>query len=281
MTRGQRLARPFAALTVAGSDSGGGAGIQADLRTFAAHGLLGCTALTAVTAQNTLGVSAVAGLEPALVAAQIKAVLDDLPVRAVKTGMLFSAAVIEVVAAALEATALPLVVDPVCVASSGDALIEDDAVALIVDRLMPLAAVVTPNLPECARLLGRSLDEVLAARPEAVADALAARIGDVVVVVKGGHRAGSERCSDLVRYADGSYTWLEAPRIDTRCDHGTGCTFSAAIAANLARGVSLREALRRAKRFVTSAIADAREVGAGRSPVNHLWSLHDADDCEG
>lgn len=263
--------RAWAALTIAGSDSGGGAGIQADLRTFAAHGLLGCSAITAVTAQNTLGVRRVDLLPPAAVTAQIGAVLDDLPVRAAKTGMLATAEIVEAVAAAwaqLPAPA-PLVVDPVMIAKGGHPLLADTAVAAILHRLLPLATVITPNLPEAAALLGRAGIE----DPAEAAEALAERVGDrATIVIKGGHAAGAD-ATDVVRFPDGRRLTLSAPRVDTRCDHGTGCSLSAAITARLALGEDLDAAIAGAKAWLTGALRSALPVGAGHSPVDHLWAL--------
>lgn len=265
------LSVPLAALTIAGSDSGGGAGIQADLRTFAAHGLLGCTAITAITAQNTRGVRAWEPVSPSLVAAQIEAVLTDLPVRAAKTGMLGTRTVIEQVAAAWQTTGagLPLVIDPVMVATSGDRLLGPDAEHAL-RELLALAAVVTPNLPEAAALSGLPL----AAAPEAHAEAIAALAPRAAVVVKGGHRvAASADARDLVRYPDGSTEVLVAPWIETRSTHGTGCTLSAAIAANLALGSELPEALRAARAYLSGALEHAQAIGSGHGPVDHLWAL--------
>ncbi|MFO0749229.1 MAG: bifunctional hydroxymethylpyrimidine kinase/phosphomethylpyrimidine kinase [Myxococcota bacterium] len=267
------LSLPLAALSIAGSDSGGGAGIQADLRTFAAHGLLGCTAITAITAQNTRGVAAWEPVSPALVAAQIDAVLGDLPVRAAKTGMLGTRAVIDAVVGAWTAhaaRALPLVVDPVMVATSGHRLLADDAIDAVRAALLPLATVITPNLPEAAVLSGLGED----AAPEAHAAAIARLAPRAAIVVKGGHRrAASDEARDLVRYADGSVEVLVAPWVETTSTHGTGCTLSAAIAANLALGASLPDALRAARDYLTGALRHALPLGGGHGPVDHLWDL--------
>ncbi|MEZ4266690.1 MAG: bifunctional hydroxymethylpyrimidine kinase/phosphomethylpyrimidine kinase [Myxococcota bacterium] len=266
------ISRPICALTIAGSDSGGGAGIQADLRTFAAHGLLGCTAITAITAQNTLAVTRADAMDPSLVVAQIDAVLADLPVRAAKTGMLATSAIVRAVASrwASADEAIPFVVDPVMVSTGGDRLLDADAIDAVRRLLLPMATVLTPNLPEAAALLGV---EHVANAEDAVA-ALAALCGpQTTVVLKGGHRLSSPRAADLVRLPDGHHFWLDAPRIDTRCDHGTGCTFAAAITANLALGHSVRNALIEAKRYLTGAMHLAVPVGAGHAPVDHLWQL--------
>jgi hydroxymethylpyrimidine/phosphomethylpyrimidine kinase len=254
------------ALTIAGSDSGGGAGIQADLRTFAAHRVHGASAITAVTAQNSVTVTAWAALDPGLVRAQIEAVATDMPVAATKTGMLGNAAVIEVVAAAAGALALgPLVVDPVMVAKSGDRLLDPAAERAYVDRLLPRAALITPNLHEAAALLGRPVrtpDEMRAA-----AAALRA-LGAGAVLVKGGALPGGDA---LDVFCDGARVVdLTSPRVDTRNVHGTGCTLSAAICARLALGAGLLEAVEGAKAWLTEGLRRSYAVGKGRGPVNHL-----------
>ena len=254
------------ALTIAGSDSGGGAGIQADLKTFAALGVHGTSAITAITAQNTVDVTDVFELPPRLVRAQIDAVVSDLGVDAAKTGMLSSAEIIEAVAAAVEAHAITtLVVDPVMVAKGGARLLRDDAVGALRSRLLPLAAVLTPNIPEAEVLLGhpvRSLDE----RREAARELLA--LGPRAVVVKGGHAEGA--AVDV--YWDGSeLVELIADRIETANTHGSGCVFSAAIAARLAAGRQAVDAVRDAKQFITNAIEFSLELGHGHGPVNPMF----------
>ena len=263
------------ALTIAGSDSGGGAGIQADLKTFAALGVHGTSAVTAITAQNTVGVTDIFELEPALVRAQVDAVLSDIGVDAAKTGMLSSATIIEAVAAAVEANHLDrLVVDPVMVAKGGARLLRDEAVATLRKRLLPLALVLTPNLPEAEVLLGHPI-EGLEARREAARDLLA--LGPRAVVVKGGHAAGEGgepgEAGDVVDvYWDGAdLVELSARRIDTRNTHGSGCAFSAAIAARLAAGRTPIDAVRDAKQFITSAIEFSLEIGHGHGPVNPMF----------
>ena len=238
------------ALTVAGSDSWGGAGIQADLRTFAAMGVWGTCAVTAVTAQNHRGVLAARVLDPALVGAQIDAVAESEDVGAVKTGMLGDAAVIETVAAALERHHLgPLVVDPVQAASQGGRLLDPDALPVLVERLLPLCTLVTPNLPEAEALIGNRITD----RSEmAAAAAELARLGPAAVLLKGGHLAGPDS-PDLL-WRDGNALWLEGPRIGAVHSHGTGCTLSAAIAAGLARGLDLVEACRTARHYVRQAL---------------------------
>lgn len=265
-----RFSKAIAALTIAGSDSGGGAGIQADLRTFAAHGLLGTSAITAVTAQNTLGVRAWETLSPGLVAAQIEAVLDDLPVRAAKTGMLGAQSIIEAVAAtwSRRAPAIPLVIDPVMVATSGHRLLDARAEGAM-HELLSLATVVTPNRPEAAVLSGLPLEAPALAHAEAIAR----HAPRATIVIKGGHLAGDGPAVDVVRRPDGARYELVAPWVHTTNTHGTGCTFSAAIVANLALGASLDDALSAAKHYLTRALEHALPLGSGHGPVDHLWAL--------
>jgi hydroxymethylpyrimidine/phosphomethylpyrimidine kinase len=255
------------ALTIAGSDSGGGAGIQADLKSFMAHGVYGASAITAITAQNTVGVRAVMLLEPALVAAQVDAVLEDIGADAVKTGMLGSAEIVAAVASALRAHRVAtLVVDPVMVAKSGDRLLASDAVPALCNELLPLATLVTPNLPEASILLGRevrTLDEM----PDAAKEMLA--LGPRNVLLKGGHLAGDEVVDVLL--AGGRLTMLRAPRVSTPNTHGTGCTYAASITALLARGLTVADAVAEARAYVLGAIAQAAPLGSGHGPVHHLW----------
>ncbi len=260
------------ALTIAGSDSSGGAGIQADLKTFTMLGVYGASVITALTAQNTRGVSAVQAVAPAFIRAQIEAVAGDLAVAAVKTGMLADAETVWTVVDAIRAHGLhPLVVDPVMIATSGDALIADSAIAVLRDELLPLADLVTPNLPEAARLLGMGIayDE---AEARAQAKALLA-LGPKAALLKGGHGDGGSAV-DLLATADGIVAF-ERERIATRNTHGTGCTLSAAIVAHLVRGAALEDAVREAKEFVWNALVSGRdlEVGAGHGPVEHLHGL--------
>lgn len=257
------------ALTIAGSDSSGGAGIQADLKTFSALGVYGASAITALTAQNTLGVEAVQVLPPDFVLKQIAAVARDLRVGAIKIGMLATSAVIEAVAEGLKAFGrVPIVLDPVMVAASGDALLDEDAVATLRLVLLPLATLITPNLPEAAKLLGGT--EARDEREMGEQAQALKRIGAKAVLIKGGHAEGANAV-DL--YVDGEGDMrLEAPRVTTRNTHGTGCTLSSAIAAELAKGATLREAAARAKAYVTAAIgaADELHIGKGRGPVHHF-----------
>jgi hydroxymethylpyrimidine/phosphomethylpyrimidine kinase len=255
------------ALTIAGSDSGGGAGIQADLKTFTAFGVYGSSVITAVTAQNTVGVRAIHEIPPEIVAAQIDAVLEDIGADAAKTGMLSSAAIIEAVADRLRAHAFaPLVVDPVMVAKSGDALLRPEAVRALIELLLPLAAVVTPNVPEAGVLCGVEVRDSESAR-EAARRIHA--LGPALVIVKGGHLDG-ERSEDLL-FDGREFELLSGRRVDTPHTHGTGCTFSAAITAGLARGLSPIEAAREARVFLQGAIEHAEPLGAGHGPVNHFW----------
>ncbi len=253
-------------LTIAGSDSGAGAGVQADLKTFAAHGVYGTSAITALTAQNTLGVAGVHVVAAEFVTLQIETVVSDIGCDAVKTGMLATSAIVEVVAAAIESLDLPnLVVDPVMVAKGGDRLLDDDAVHAV-RALIRLARVVTPNIPEA---------EVLADMPiHSVGDMREAgrrilRLGPKAVIVKGGH-LGADECTDLVIAATNETT-LSAPRLHVANTHGTGCTFAAAIAARLALGNSLDEAARGAKEYVTGAMRHGIAVGGGHQPLGHFW----------
>ena len=258
------------AMTIAGSDSGGGAGIQADLKTFAALGVYGTSVLTAVTAQNTMGVTAVHEIPTGNITAQIDAVIDDIGADAVKTGMLASLSIIECVVSALQRHAVPwLVVDPVMVAKSGDPLLWEDAVDALRDRLLPLASVVTPNILEAETLTGMKISSETQVRRAAkkITD-----LGAKAVVVKGGHREGP--AADLF-YDGSSFQEFSAPRIDTTNTHGTGCTFASAIAAGLALGMSLLDAVAEAKEYVTEAIRRSFPVGRGHGPLNHFYKLEE------
>ena len=258
---------PPRVLTVAGSDSGGGAGIQADLKTMLALGVHGMSAVTAITAQNSLGVSGVWELPPEAVRAQISAVVGDIGVDAVKTGMLASAPLVEAVADELAKVAAPLVVDPVAVSKHGDPLLADSAVEALRTRLLPLATVVTPNLDEVRLLTGLEvLDE---SGMRAAAEVLLA-MGPAWVLVKGGHLRHQAEAVDLL--TDGS-TWqeLRAPRYDNRHTHGTGCTLASAIASGLAQGHDVPAAVTAAKDYVSGAVAAGFALGSGIGPVDHAW----------
>ena len=261
---------PPTALTLAGSDSGGGAGIQADLKTFAAHGVFGMSVVTALTAQNTHQVTAVHETPLDVVRAQVDAVATDLPVGAVKTGMLGSVGVIAEVADGIERHGLgPVVVDPVMVTTTGHSLIDAAAVGAVVERMVPLATLVTPNAHEAARLAGFAVETLSDARRAA---AVIRTMGARAVLVKGGHLDGEADAVDLLLDADGEML-LRQPRLDTDTTHGTGCTYASAIAANLARGHALRDAVGRARRYVQGAIAHGLDIGAGNGPTNHVWFL--------
>jgi hydroxymethylpyrimidine/phosphomethylpyrimidine kinase len=254
-------------LIIAGSDSIAGAGIQADLKTCAALGVYGMTAITALTAQNTMGVTAIHEAPPEFVAAQIDAVVTDIRPDAVKTGMLANASIIEVVAAKVKEHALPfLVVDPVMVAKSGDRLLREDAVRALRDQLLPLAHVVSPNIPEAEDILGRRLqtdEEIREAAREIQSG------GARNVVIKGGHREG--KTSVDILYDGRDFHEFSAPRVETESTHGTGCTFASAIAAFLARQETVPEAVGHAKEYLTEALRRAVTIGHGHGPVNHFW----------
>ncbi len=262
--------RPPRTLTIAGSDSGGGAGIQADLKTFAALGCYGMSAITAITAQNTLGVTGVHAIPADMVAAQIDAVASDIGVDAAKTGMLGNAAIVEAVAAAADRHGIRrLVVDPVMISTSGATLADDATTQAMVRLLFPRALLVTPNLPEASYLLGRTIarrEDMEQAARELVA------LGCPAVLLKGGHlEAGDDGLDDLLLGADGSVRVFSHQRVDTRNLHGTGCTLAAAIAAQLARGDTLEDAVETALDFVADAIVAGAdfELGAGNGPLNH------------
>jgi hydroxymethylpyrimidine/phosphomethylpyrimidine kinase len=259
--------RPVA-LTIAGTDSGGGAGIFADLKTFEAHGVWGTAAVVAVTAQNTLGVQAWEPVSPELVRAQVASVVADIGVDAAKTGMLATAAIVREVAVVVrELGVRPLVVDPVSVSKHGHRLLAEDAVEAVRDRLLPLATVVTPNLPEASVLAGFPV----ASRADMEAAGLAlAGLGPEVVLVKGGHLDDAESSPDLV-VAGGEAWWVDGARLPGRHTHGTGCVLSAAICAELARGMEPADACLAAKRFVERAIAAGVEIGGGVGPVDPGW----------
>ncbi len=257
-------------LIVAGSDSGGGAGIQADIKTVTMLDAFAATAVTALTAQNTEGVFGVLPIAPDFIRQQIEVVLDDIGADAVKTGMLHDAGVIEAVAAVLAERApdVPLVVDPVMVAKGGAPLIEPGAIAALKDRLVPRAAVLTPNLPEAEILLGRTIGSLAAMR--GAAEELLA-LGCRAALLKGGHLAGST-VYDVLATAGGLRVW-ESPRIDSRNTHGTGCTLASAIAAGLAQGLAIEPAVERAREYLRRAILSAPAIGRGHGPLDHAHPL--------
>ena len=258
------------ALTIAGSDSGGGAGIQADLKAFEANGVFGMSVVTALTAQNSHEVTAVHAVPPEFVAAQIDAVASDLPVGAVKTGMLMAPEIVEAVADGIARWGLsPVVVDPVMISKSGDPLLEPEAVATVARRMLPLADLVTPNAHEAARLTGldvRTLDDARRAAAQIL------DLGPRAVLVKGGHLDGEPDAVDLLLTADGETVFRER-RIDTANTHGTGCTYASAIAARMARGEGLVDAVGAARRYLQAAIRHSFALGAGHGPTAHFWFL--------
>lgn len=271
-----RWTTPPRLLTIAGSDSGGGAGIQADLKTFAAHGTYGMSVLTAVTAQNTRQVTAIAELTPAMVTAQMDAVFSDIGVDAVKIGMLSSPDIVRAVAEGLRRhRADKVVLDPVMVAKSGDALLQDEAVAALQDELIPLAHLITPNLPEAARLAGLQPDEVQdEAQRRRVGEQLAS-MGPAsrgqAVLMKGGHGEG-EKVVDLL-WDGAGWRRYKHPRQHINATHGTGCTLSSAIAARWAGGVALPQAVQGAIGYLQGAMAASFELGSGHGPVHHFWNM--------
>ncbi|MBI3584919.1 MAG: bifunctional hydroxymethylpyrimidine kinase/phosphomethylpyrimidine kinase [Nitrospinae bacterium] len=256
-------------LTIAGSDSGGGAGIQADLKTFASLGVYGMSAITSITAQNTIGVQGIHDLPPEFVALQIDSVLSDIGVDAAKTGMLSSSAIIEAVASKVREYKIPnLVIDPVMYAKSGDALLRPDARDTLINKLLPLSILITPNIPEAEFLSGikiKGIEDMKKAGKK-----IKKRVG-ADVLVKGGHLRG--KAVDIL-YTGGEFFIFESDRIDTKNTHGTGCTYSAAIASELAKGYKLHDAVKRVKDFITEAIKNSIEIGKGRGPTNPIASLY-------
>ena len=254
-------------VTIAGSDSSGGAGIQADIKTISAHRLYAQSVITALTAQNTTGVYGVHDVPADFVARQIDVVFDDIRPDAVKIGMVSSPEIVEAIAEALVRNgAQNIVVDPVMVATSGSELASNDAVVALREKLVPLATVITPNMPEAEVLLGSAVEG--RDGQEAAARAIAATTG-VSVLVKGGH--GENDANDVLARPDGTVTWFEGERIPTVNTHGTGCTLSSAIACGLAMGQSLEESVAAAKRYITGALAYGLDLGKGSGPMNHMW----------
>ncbi len=262
------------ALTIAGSDSGGGAGIQADIKSMQANGVFAASVITAVTAQNTIAVTEAFDLPLQLIEAQIDAVFDDIPISATKTGMLSSSEIIDLVAKKIqEREARPFVVDPVMISKSGFRLLRDDAVETLKRRLLPLATVVTPNAHEAQHLTGIEINSTGAATEAARA---IHAMGPDAVLVKGGHIEEENESTDVLFDGRQTYTF-SAPRIATKNTHGTGCTYASAMAANLARGYTLRESIARAKRYVTNAIRHGFSIGEGHGPTNHFYYLRNSD----
>lgn len=262
------------ALTIAGSDSGGGAGIQADIKAMQANGVYAASVITAITAQNTVAVTHALELPVSIIEAQIDAVYDDLPIRATKTGMLSSSEIIEAVAAKIEAREIgPLVVDPVMISKSGFKLLHDDAIGTLKERLIPLATVVTPNAHEAEHLTGIEVRSAESAREAALK---IFEMGADAVLVKGGHFEDEREAVDVL-YDGKSFHTFSAPFIDTKNTHGTGCTYAASIAANLARGYPLRESIARAKRYVTDAIRHGLDIGEGHGPTSHFYFFDRCD----
>ena len=259
------------ALTIAGSDSGGGAGIQADLKTFMAFGVHGMSAITALTAQNTVGVQGIFEVSPEFVRKQIESVMTDIGADAAKTGMLSSAEIVRTVAEAIRTFRIPnLVVDPVMVAKSGDSLLAEDARQALRDDLLPLATVITPNVFEAEALLERRIEDLDAMRDAARE---LKKFGCRWVVIKGGSLDTESRAVDVV--FDGTEPiLLTSPRMESRNTQGTGCTFASAIAAGLAKGLSPPEAIQRAKEYITEAIRSGPPIGCGHGPANHLTGVH-------
>lgn len=258
------------ALTIAGSDSGGGAGIQADLKTFAAYGVYGTSAVTAVTAQNTQGVRDWLAMPAELVAAQVTSVVSDIGADAVKIGMLANAGIVRAVTAAIRELRLePVVLDPVMIAKGGDRLLEADAVDTLRRDLLPCVHIVTPNIPEAEVLAGRSISSI-ADMGEAGQALL--EYGPRAVLVKGGHAEGNESIDVLCLAA--AIVEIRGPRLPGRNTHGTGCTLSSAIAANLASGLPIEEAVKEARRYLEGAIRHAPDIGHGHGPLHHMWRLY-------
>ena len=268
----QSITTPIA-LTIAGSDSGGGAGIQADLKTFSALGVFGCSAIASLTAQNTLGVQGVLPIAPAFVQQQIHSVLSDIHVGAIKTGMLATADIIAAVAESLSAyPRIPFVLDPVMVATSGDRLLEEDAIQTLIEKLLPLATVITPNLHEAAVLLNTSVAQNLAQMQSQGEKIIA--LGARAVLMKGGHTDG-DKATDLLITAAGVDAF-SAPRLHTKNTHGTGCTLASAIAAGLAKRLSLSDSVSQAKEYLHQSLVHSEKlhIGQGSGPVHHFYKFY-------
>ncbi|ALV22522.1 bifunctional hydroxymethylpyrimidine kinase/phosphomethylpyrimidine kinase [Carnobacterium antarcticum] len=263
------------ALTIAGSDSGGGAGIQADIKTFQELGVFGTTVVTALTAQNTLGVHGIFEVTPSFVQQQLQNVLDDFSVQAMKTGMLFSAEIIEVVAGIVHQQKIPLVVDPVMIAKGGASLLQDAAVTALIEKLLPNTTICTPNIPEAEILTGIRIKD--SKDIERAAERIL-QMGVQCVVIKGGH-LDEDQATDRVYTHQKSFT-ITTPRVQTKDTHGTGCTFSAALTANIAKGLPLQESIIEAKRFIHLAISTPLHIGNGHGPTNHFAYKREQGVCE-
>jgi len=260
------------AMTIAGSDSGGGAGIQADLKTFAALGVYGCSAIASLTAQNTRGVQGVLPIAPAFVQAQIQSVLSDIQVGSIKTGMLATADIISAVAESIRCCDIPLVLDPVMVATSGDRLLAEDAIKTLIEKLIPHATILTPNLLEAAALLNLPVAQNIAEMKQQAEWLLS--MGAQSVLIKGGHGQG-DRATDVLLTSNG-FELFSAARIATQNTHGTGCTLASAIAAGLAKKLSLRDAVAQAKDYLHNALLQSNElnIGQGSGPVHHFYKFY-------
>ncbi|MFJ7407277.1 MULTISPECIES: bifunctional hydroxymethylpyrimidine kinase/phosphomethylpyrimidine kinase [unclassified Lysinibacillus] len=263
--------------TIAGSDSGGGAGIQADLKTFQELDVFGTSVITALTAQNTLGVNGVLPIEHAFVNKQLHSLLDDFPISAVKTGMLFSSDIIYTIARAISNLNIPLIVDPVMIAKGGENLLQQEAVEALKEALLPLATIVTPNIPEAETLTARKIHN-LSDIQQAAQSLL--KLGVQCVIIKGGHLHDDNFATDYVFFEDGETFSMQSTRITTKNTHGTGCTFSAALTAFIGRKMPLKQAIIEAKKFIQLAISHDLSIGNGNGPTNHFAYKKFHDTCE-
>ncbi len=260
------------ALTIAGSDSGGGAGIQADLKAFAVHGVYGLSVITVLTAQNTLGVHGLSVPESGFVSLQLETVLKDFPVKAAKTGMLFSVEIIKEVSDALKDRGIPLVVDPVCVSQTGHKLLQDNAVQAVKEMIIPMACLVTPNKPEAELLTG--IDNMDSEAKVLEGIRIFRDMGADAVLIKGGHFKDNQEMVDWLGIKDNDPVPIIRPRINTRNTHGTGCTLSAAITANLAGSLEMHDAVVKARDYLQQALASSFDLGNGDGPINHLAGIN-------
>ncbi|MFJ7665630.1 bifunctional hydroxymethylpyrimidine kinase/phosphomethylpyrimidine kinase [Lysinibacillus sp. NPDC097195] len=263
--------------TIAGSDSGGGAGIQADLKTFQELGVFGTSVLTALTAQNTLGVMDVLPIDQGFVNKQLQVLLDDFSISAIKTGMLFSSDIIRTVAQTFCHSAIPLIVDPVMIAKGGESLLQQQAIAALKEELLPLATIVTPNVPEAETLIGRKIETLLEIQQAAQA---LLQLGVQCVIIKGGHLANEDFAVDYVFFNNGTTFSMQTPRIATKNTHGTGCTFSAALTAFIGQKLPLKQAIIEAKKFIQLAILHNLSIGNGNGPTNHFAYKKFQASCE-